>query len=96
MHEKHLQDMVGRLAYPGDRLPSHAPLLDRWAVVLLMQIDQITIEELDIISQLPHCVPISAHHNWNLDELIDKVRYPHGPADSGPAGSDVAACHIRA
>lgn len=38
------------------------------------QIDQISIEELDIISQLPHCVPISAGHNWNMDELIDKVR----------------------
>jgi ribosome-interacting GTPase 1 len=44
------------------------------------QIDQISIEELDIISQLPHCVPISAGHNWNMDELIDKVRHANAVA----------------
>jgi len=43
------------------------------AVYVLNKIDQITIEELDIIARLPHCVPISATHGWNLDELIDKV-----------------------
>jgi hypothetical protein len=43
------------------------------AVYVLNKIDQITIEELDIIARLPHCVPISAQHGWNLDELIDKV-----------------------
>ena len=43
------------------------------AIYVLNKIDQISIEELDIISRLPHCVPISAQHGWNLDELIDQV-----------------------
>jgi len=43
------------------------------AVYVLNKIDQISVEELDIISRLPHCVPISATHGWNLDELIDQV-----------------------
>lgn len=42
-------------------------------IYLLNKIDQITIEELDIIYQLPHCVPISAHQEWNFDDLLAKV-----------------------
>lgn len=38
-----------------------------------MQIDQISIEELDLIYKIPHAVPISAHHEWNFDELLDKM-----------------------
>mmetsp|Transcript_6790 Transcript_6790/g.9138 ORF Transcript_6790/g.9138 Transcript_6790/m.9138 type:complete len:371 (-) Transcript_6790:356-1468(-) len=37
------------------------------------KIDQLCIEELDIIDQLPHHVPISAHHGWNIDELLERV-----------------------
>lgn len=40
---------------------------------VLNKIDQITIEELDLLDQLPHCVPISAHHHWNLDGLLEKI-----------------------
>lgn len=35
--------------------------------------DQISIEELDIIYKIPHCVPISAHHKWNFDDLLEKM-----------------------
>lgn len=43
------------------------------ALYILNKIDQITIEELDILSTVPHYVPISAHHEWNLEELIEKI-----------------------
>lgn len=43
------------------------------ALYVMNKIDQITIEELDIISKVPHYVPISAHHEWNLDGLIEKM-----------------------
>jgi len=42
-------------------------------IYVLNKIDQITIEELDILSKCPHYVPISAHHEWNLDGLIEKI-----------------------
>lgn len=35
--------------------------------------DQISIEELDVIYKIPHCVPISAHHRWNFDDLLEKM-----------------------
>lgn len=40
---------------------------------MLNKIDQISIEELDIITRVPHCVPISAHHRWNYDGLLEKM-----------------------
>lgn len=42
-------------------------------IYLLNKIDQISIEELDIIYRIPHCVPISAHHKWNFDDLLEKL-----------------------
>lgn len=42
-------------------------------IYVLNKIDQLTIEELDIIDQLPHHVPISAAHDWNLEELLDRI-----------------------
>ena len=42
-------------------------------VYVLNKIDQLTIEELDIIDQLPHHVPISAAQEWNLDELMESI-----------------------
>lgn len=39
----------------------------------LNKIDAITIEELDILDNIPHYVPICADLNWNLDELVDKI-----------------------
>ena len=43
------------------------------ALYVLNKIDQITIEELDLLYKMPHCVPVSAHHGWNLDGLLEKV-----------------------
>lgn len=42
------------------------------AIYALNKIDSISIEELDIISRIPHAVPISAHHEWNFDSLLKK------------------------
>ncbi|WAR03169.1 128UP-like protein, partial [Mya arenaria] len=43
------------------------------AIYVLNKIDQISIEELDIIYKIPHCVPISAHHKWNFDDLLEMM-----------------------
>lgn len=43
------------------------------AVYVMNKIDQISIEELDIISRIPHNCPISAHHEWNLDGLLEVI-----------------------
>ena len=42
-------------------------------IYVLNKIDQISIQELDLIYRIPHAVPISAHHEWNFDELLDKM-----------------------
>lgn len=42
-------------------------------IYVLNKIDQISLEELDILYRIPHCVPISAHHKWNLDDLLEKM-----------------------
>lgn len=42
-------------------------------IYLLNKIDQISIEELDIIYKVPHCIPISAHHKWNFDDLLEMM-----------------------
>jgi len=42
-------------------------------IYLLNKIDQISVEELDVICEMPHCVPISAHHKWNYDSLLEKM-----------------------
>lgn len=43
------------------------------AIYVLNKIDAITIEELDVISRIPHTVPISAEHGWNFDALLKKM-----------------------
>lgn len=43
------------------------------AVYVMNKIDQITIEELDIIAEVPHHCPIAAHLGWNLDGLVDMM-----------------------
>jgi ribosome-interacting GTPase 1 len=43
------------------------------AIYVLNKIDQISIEELDIIYRIPHSIPISAHHEWNFDDLLEKM-----------------------
>lgn len=40
---------------------------------VLNKIDDITIEELDILSKVPHYVPICAAKEWNFDELLEKI-----------------------
>eukprot|EP01135_Chromosphaera_perkinsii_P000195 Nk52_evm1s46 gene=Nk52_evmTU1s46 len=42
-------------------------------IYVLNKIDQISIEELDIIYKIPMCCPISAHHQWNFDFLLEKM-----------------------
>ncbi|KAJ3218718.1 GTP-binding protein [Clydaea vesicula] len=42
-------------------------------IYVLNKIDQISIEELDIIYKIPHSIPISAHHEWNFDDLLEKM-----------------------
>eukprot|EP01006_Ploeotia_vitrea_P039336 TRINITY_DN66336_c6_g4_i1.p1 TRINITY_DN66336_c6_g4~~TRINITY_DN66336_c6_g4_i1.p1 ORF type:complete len:370 (-),score=189.58 TRINITY_DN66336_c6_g4_i1:54-1163(-) len=42
-------------------------------IYVLNKIDTITIEELDLLSQVPHYVPIAAGPEWNFDTLLDKV-----------------------
>lgn len=40
---------------------------------VLNKIDQLTIPELDVLASCPHYVPVSAHHEWNLDGLVDTM-----------------------
>ncbi|KAK4773792.1 hypothetical protein SAY87_028811 [Trapa incisa] len=37
------------------------------------KIDQITLEELEVLDKLPHYCPVSAHLEWNLDGLLEKI-----------------------
>ena len=43
------------------------------AIYVLNKIDQLTIPELDVLDKIPHYVPVSAHLEWNLDELIERI-----------------------
>jgi len=43
------------------------------AIYVLNKIDSITIEELDVFDRMPNWVPVSAHHEWNLDELLEMM-----------------------
>ncbi|PRT53916.1 Ribosome-interacting GTPase 1 [Wickerhamiella sorbophila] len=40
-------------------------------IYVLNKIDSISIEELDLMTRIPNCVPISSEHQWNLDELLE-------------------------
>lgn len=42
-------------------------------IYILNKIDQISIEELDLVYKIPHAVPLSAHHKWNFDDLLEKI-----------------------
>lgn len=37
------------------------------------KIDSLTVEELDILDQMPNYVPISSQHKWNIEELLEEV-----------------------
>lgn len=41
------------------------------ALYVLNKIDTITIEELDLLSKVPHYVPIAAGLEWNFDDLLE-------------------------
>lgn len=40
---------------------------------MLNKIDSITIEELDLLDRVPHYVPVSAHHGWGFDDLLQAI-----------------------
>jgi len=42
-------------------------------IYVLNKIDSITIEELDLLSRVPHYVPICARKEWNFDDLLEKI-----------------------
>eukprot|EP01130_Rhizamoeba_saxonica_P000402 TRINITY_DN10362_c0_g1_i1.p1 TRINITY_DN10362_c0_g1~~TRINITY_DN10362_c0_g1_i1.p1 ORF type:complete len:377 (+),score=77.39 TRINITY_DN10362_c0_g1_i1:26-1132(+) len=42
-------------------------------IYILNKIDQITIEELDILYEMKNVVPVSAHHQWNLDAILEEA-----------------------
>ncbi|TNJ30239.1 Developmentally regulated GTP-binding protein 1 [Giardia muris] len=37
------------------------------------KIDSITIEELELFDDMPNWIPISSEHEWNLDDLLDRI-----------------------
>jgi len=37
------------------------------------KIDSLTIEELDILDQMPNYVPLSSQHGWNIEELMQEI-----------------------
>ncbi len=60
--------MLFKVCMPVAGAPApHLPLESlRWAA-------QITLEELNVISKLPHYCPVCAYHEWNLDGLVEQV-----------------------
>jgi len=42
-------------------------------IYVLNKIDQISIEELELVYKIPMAVPISAHHKWNFDDLLETM-----------------------
>jgi len=43
------------------------------ALYVLNKIDAISVEELNLLHKIPHYVPLSAHLEWNLDALLEKM-----------------------
>lgn len=43
------------------------------ALYVINKIDQIIIKELDLLDQIPNYVLISAHKQWNLNELFERI-----------------------
>ena len=43
------------------------------AVYAINKVDQITVEELELLSKMKHYVPISANKEWNLDGLLETI-----------------------
>jgi small GTP-binding protein len=71
-------------------------------VYVMNKIDQISIEELDIISRIPHQCPVSAHHNWNIDGLLEVIwdhlgliRFYTKPKGEAPDFTEPVICKIQ-
>ena len=43
------------------------------AIYVVNKIDQITVEELNVMDQLPNYCPISSYHEWNMDGLVEMI-----------------------
>lgn len=43
------------------------------ALYVLNKVDQVTVDELNLLSRLPHSVPVSGMHGWNLEALKEKI-----------------------
>lgn len=43
------------------------------ALYVMNKIDSITIEELELLSRVPHYVMVSSGQNWNYDELLERI-----------------------
>lgn len=43
------------------------------AIYVINKIDQITLEELEVMSRLPHYCPVCAYQEWNLDGLVEMI-----------------------
>jgi ribosome-interacting GTPase 1 len=67
------------------------------------KIDALTIEELDILDQMPNYVPISSQHQWNLEELMEEIwnkcnmlriyTKPKGQVSDGFVRSCLCSCY---
>eukprot|EP00939_MAST-03C_sp_MAST-3C-sp1_P004247 g4247.t1 len=42
-------------------------------IYVMNKIDQITIEELEMLIDVPHYAPVSAEHEWNFDVLLEMI-----------------------
>lgn len=42
-------------------------------IYVLNKIDAISMEELEILNQMPHFVPISGYKSWNFEELYETI-----------------------
>jgi len=42
-------------------------------IYVLNKVDQLSLEELEVLDKVPHCVPISAHLEWNMDGMLEKM-----------------------
>ena len=42
-------------------------------IYVMNKIDAITVNELDLIYKLPHCIPVSAEQKWNFDDLLEMM-----------------------
>ena len=44
-----------------------------WPCLCVGKFKHVVLFWQDIVCEVPHCVPISAHHKWNYDSLLEKM-----------------------